>query len=58
MRELDFVSKIFHLSDDPKGRKLYWKCGDLVEKMKSGATESTACRMLLLFLQGIANFMH
>ncbi|XP_010907058.1 OBERON-like protein [Elaeis guineensis] len=51
MRELDFVSKIFCLSEDPKGRKLYWKCGDLIEKMKSGATESTACRMLLLFLQ-------
>ncbi|XP_010943847.1 OBERON-like protein isoform X1 [Elaeis guineensis] len=50
MRELDFVSKIFRLSEDPKGRKLYWKCGDLIEKIKSGATESV-CRMLLLFIQ-------
>nr|CAD1822677.1 unnamed protein product [Ananas comosus var. bracteatus] len=51
VRELDFVSKIFRLSEDPKGRKLYLKCGDLVEKMKSGIAESMACRMLLLFLQ-------
>ncbi|KAJ8465716.1 hypothetical protein OPV22_028268 [Ensete ventricosum] len=51
MRELDFVSKIFHLSQDPKGRKLYRKCGDLIEKLKSGTPESMACRMLLLFFQ-------
>ncbi|KAJ6798549.1 OBERON-like protein [Iris pallida] len=51
MRELDLVSRIFRLSEDPKGRKLYWTCGDLVEKMKSGATASTACRMLMLLFQ-------
>ncbi|KAJ6843377.1 OBERON-like protein [Iris pallida] len=51
MRELDLVSRIFRLSEDPKGRKLYWMSGDLVEKMKSGATASTACRMLMLLFQ-------
>ncbi|THU63455.1 hypothetical protein C4D60_Mb01t15930 [Musa balbisiana] len=51
MRELDFVSKIFQLSQDPKGRKLYRKCGELIEKLKSGTAESMACRMLLLFFQ-------
>ncbi|RRT70878.1 hypothetical protein B296_00016651 [Ensete ventricosum] len=53
MRELDFVSKIFQLSQDPKGRKLYRKCGELIDKLKSGTIESAACRMLLLFFQGM-----
>ncbi|RZR98911.1 hypothetical protein BHM03_00028358 [Ensete ventricosum] len=51
MRELDFVSKIFQLSQDPKGRKLYRKCGELIDKLKSGTIESAASRMLLLFFQ-------
>ncbi|XP_072971949.1 OBERON-like protein [Typha angustifolia] len=51
IRELEFVSKIFRLSEDPKGRQLFWKCGDLIDKMKTGVAESMACRMLLLFLQ-------
>ncbi|ONK59828.1 uncharacterized protein A4U43_C08F11240 [Asparagus officinalis] len=51
IRELELVTKIFRLSEDPKGRKLYWKCGDLIEKMKSGATTSTVCRMLMLLFQ-------
>ncbi|GLT27432.1 hypothetical protein SLA2020_024290 [Shorea laevis] len=51
MRELDFVSRIFHGSEDPRGRKLFWKCDDLMDKMKSGMAESTACRMILTFFQ-------
>ncbi|KAJ4975490.1 hypothetical protein NE237_000596 [Protea cynaroides] len=51
MRELDYVSRIFRGSEDPKGRKLFWKCEDLMEKMRSGAPESTACRLMLLFFQ-------
>ncbi|XXG81876.1 hypothetical protein AAC387_Pa09g2420 [Persea americana] len=51
VRELDFVSRIFRASEDPRGRKLYWKCGDLMEKMKSGVPESAACNALLLFFQ-------
>ncbi|KAL0001520.1 hypothetical protein SO802_015301 [Lithocarpus litseifolius] len=51
-RELDFVSRIFHGSDDPRGRKLFWKCEDLKEKMKSGIVESSiACRAILMFFQ-------
>ncbi|PKA53615.1 OBERON-like protein [Apostasia shenzhenica] len=53
LRELEFVTRIFRLSEDSKGRKLYWKCSDLIEKIKSGATDSAACRMLLLVFQGI-----
>jgi hypothetical protein len=51
-RELDFVSRIFHGSDDPRGRKLFWKCEDLKEKMKNSIVESTmACRAILMFFQ-------
>lgn len=51
-RELDFVSRIFHGSDDPRGRKLFWKCEDLKEKMKSRIVESSmACRAILMFFQ-------
>ncbi|XP_044493691.1 OBERON-like protein [Mangifera indica] len=51
MRELDFVSRIFRGSEDPRGRKLSWKCEDLIEKMKGGFAESTACRAILMFFQ-------
>lgn len=50
-RELDFVSRIFRGSEDPKGRKLFWKCEELVEKLKNGVAESIACRVILMFFQ-------
>uniref|UniRef100_A0A2P2JIA8 Zinc finger PHD-type domain-containing protein n=1 Tax=Rhizophora mucronata TaxID=61149 RepID=A0A2P2JIA8_RHIMU len=52
MREIDFVSRIFRGSEDSRGRKLYWKCEELLEKMKGGLAESTACRVILMFFQG------
>ncbi|KAI4383211.1 hypothetical protein MLD38_009077 [Melastoma candidum] len=51
-RELDFVSRIFQGSEDPRGRKLFWKCEDLMEKMKGGLAEPAACRAILVFFQG------
>ncbi|MBA0791225.1 hypothetical protein Gohar_015817 [Gossypium harknessii] len=59
MRELDFVSRIFRGSDDPRGKKLFWKCEDLLEKMRGGQAESTACRSILIFFQeiGILGFV-
>lgn len=51
-RELDFVSRIFRGSEDPKGRNLFRKCEELVEKLKSGVSESIACRAILMFFQG------
>ncbi|KAE8684630.1 Protein OBERON 2 [Hibiscus syriacus] len=51
MRELDFVSRIFHGSEDPRGKKLFLKCEDLLEKMRGGLAESTACRSILIFFQ-------
>ncbi|KAK9267091.1 hypothetical protein L1049_009509 [Liquidambar formosana] len=51
MRELDFVSRIFRGSEDSRGRKLFWKCEDLMEKLKDGVAESFACKVILLFFQ-------
>ncbi|GMJ01275.1 OBERON2 [Hibiscus trionum] len=51
MRELDFVSRIFRGSDDPRGKKLFWKCEDLLEKMRGGLAESATCRSILVFFQ-------
>ncbi|CAI0432152.1 unnamed protein product [Linum tenue] len=51
MRELDFVSRIFRGSEDPRGRKLFWKCEELIEKMKGGLPESSSCRAILMFFQ-------
>ncbi|CAA7387914.1 unnamed protein product [Spirodela intermedia] len=53
VRELDLVRRIFASSEDPKGRKLLWKCGDLIDNLKNGMAESTACRMMLLFFQDL-----
>jgi hypothetical protein len=59
LRELDFVSRIFTGSDDPRGRKLFWKCEDLKEKMKNGLLESaTTCRAILMFFQGTYSVKH
>ncbi|XP_020574549.1 OBERON-like protein [Phalaenopsis equestris] len=51
LRELEFVRGIFQLSEDSRGRKLYRMCGEIIEKIKGGASKSTACRMLLLVFQ-------
>lgn len=51
MREVDFVSRIFRGSEDLRGRKLFRKCEDLIDKMKCGMSESTACREILTFFQ-------
>lgn len=52
LTELDIVGRIFRGSEDVKGRKLFWKCEELIEKMKSGLAETTACRAILMFFQG------
>ncbi|XP_078435844.1 OBERON-like protein [Wolffia australiana] len=50
-RELDLVSRIFSASEDPWGRKLLWKCGEVLDKLKSGMAEPAACRMMMIFFQ-------
>ncbi|KAM7501059.1 hypothetical protein LguiA_025473 [Lonicera macranthoides] len=51
IRELEFVSRIFRGSEDLGGRKLFWKCEELVEKLKSGVTEPMACKVILMFFR-------
>ncbi|KAL6653803.1 hypothetical protein ACP70R_008727 [Stipagrostis hirtigluma subsp. patula] len=51
LRELDYVCKIFRLSEDSKGRKLFRKCVELVERLRSASAESMSPRMLLQALQ-------
>ncbi|GAB2274992.1 hypothetical protein Dimus_009761 [Dionaea muscipula] len=51
MTELDIVGRIFRGSEDVKGRKLFWKCEEMIEKMKGGLAEQMACRVILMFFQ-------
>ncbi|KAK4369321.1 hypothetical protein RND71_013113 [Anisodus tanguticus] len=51
LRELTVVSKIFRLSENTRGRQLFWKSEELIEKLKAGMEETTACRIILTFLQ-------
>ncbi|KAH0908504.1 hypothetical protein HID58_031825, partial [Brassica napus] len=34
VKELDFVSRIFRGSEDQRGRKLFWKCEEVMDKIK------------------------
>ncbi|KAG5516281.1 hypothetical protein RHGRI_037101 [Rhododendron griersonianum] len=51
IRELDYASRIFRGSEDPRGRKLFWKCEELIDKLKGGMAEPMACKVILMFFQ-------
>ncbi|KAL6643965.1 hypothetical protein ACP70R_018731 [Stipagrostis hirtigluma subsp. patula] len=51
LRELEFVCKIFRLSEDPKGRVLFRKCMDLIERLRSAPADSINQRVILQALQ-------
>ncbi|CAH9086068.1 unnamed protein product [Cuscuta europaea] len=51
IREFDYVSRIFRGSEDPRGLKLFLKCEELIGKLKSGAAEPVACKVILSFFQ-------
>ncbi|KAF3786204.1 OBERON-like protein [Nymphaea thermarum] len=53
IRELDAVSRIFRGSEDSKGRKLFWKCEELLDRLKNGVAESAVCKVMLLFFEEI-----
>ncbi|KAL1217229.1 Protein OBERON 2 [Cardamine amara subsp. amara] len=53
MKELDFVSRIFRGSEDQRGRKLFWKCEELIDKIKCGLAVATAAKLVLMFFQEI-----
>lgn len=53
VRELDFVRRIFQRSEDARGRKLFWKCEELIENLKGGAADPMACKVILSFFQDL-----
>ena len=55
MKELDFVRRIFRGSEDMRGRKLFWKCEEIIDKIKGGLAEATAAKLILMFFQGKAH---
>lgn len=57
IRELDYVGRIFRGSEDLRGRKLLWKCEEVIEKLKNGPAEPIPCRVILMFFQGKAIFV-
>ncbi|XP_062203682.1 OBERON-like protein [Phragmites australis] len=50
LRELEFVYKIFRLSEEPKGRVLFRKCTELIERLRN-TPDSINPRMILQALQ-------
>uniref|UniRef100_A0A0D6QRP0 OBERON-like protein n=1 Tax=Araucaria cunninghamii TaxID=56994 RepID=A0A0D6QRP0_ARACU len=53
MKEFDCVRRIFHGSEDAKGRKLFWKSEELLENLKTGADEATVCKVMQHFFQDL-----
>lgn len=51
MKEFDCVRRIFHGSEDAKGRKLFWKSEELLDSLKNGVDAATVCKLLQLFFQ-------
>ncbi|OEL18282.1 OBERON-like protein [Dichanthelium oligosanthes] len=51
LRELEFVCKIFRLSEDQKGRVLFRKCVDLIERLRNTPADSINPRVILQALQ-------
>ncbi|KAK1382968.1 hypothetical protein POM88_020703 [Heracleum sosnowskyi] len=51
IRELDYVGRIFRWSEDSNGRKLFWKCEEIIDKLKGGLTEPVVSRAVLMFFQ-------
>eukprot|EP00249_Psilotum_nudum_P010639 c22670_g1_i1 orf=293-2119(-) len=51
MKEFDSVRRIFHGSEDSKGKRLFWKSEELLERLKSGAEVSTVCKEMQRFFQ-------
>ncbi|KAH0905089.1 hypothetical protein HID58_044592 [Brassica napus] len=44
MKELDFVRRIFRGSEDTRGRKLFWKCEEIIDKIKEIELDSPKSR--------------
>jgi hypothetical protein len=53
IRELNYVHRIFHVSDDTRGKHFYWKFEELLEKLQNGMDTNTAIRDIQCFCQGL-----
>ncbi|KAJ7546084.1 hypothetical protein O6H91_08G024100 [Diphasiastrum complanatum] len=51
MRELNYVRKIFYGSEEDYGKRLFWKCEELLEKLKNGIDLGAAFKELEHFFQ-------
>ncbi|GJM95561.1 hypothetical protein PR202_ga12313 [Eleusine coracana subsp. coracana] len=51
LRELEYVCKIFRLSEDAKGRVLFRKCAELIERLRNTPADAINPRMILQALQ-------
>ncbi|XP_073385597.1 OBERON-like protein isoform X2 [Physcomitrium patens] len=54
-KELDYVRRIFHIAEDTKGKHLYWKSQEVLDKMKNGLDTSSAIKVMLCFFQEAEN---
>lgn len=54
MKEFDCVRRIFHGSEDSKGKTLFRKSEDLLKSLKNGAAdEATVCKVMQRFFQDL-----
>ena len=53
MKEFDSVHRIFQGAEDSKGKSLFWKSGELLERLKNGADGGSVCNEMQRFFQGI-----
>lgn len=51
IKEFDSVRRIFHGSEDFKGRKLFWKSEELLVRLKNGADDRAVCKEMQNFFQ-------
>lgn len=51
MKEFDSTRRIFHGSEDVKGRRLFWKSEELLERLKNGADGGSVCGEMQRFFQ-------
>ncbi|KAH7365467.1 hypothetical protein KP509_18G029700 [Ceratopteris richardii] len=53
MKEFDCVRRIFHGSKGSKGKQLFWKSEELLERLKGGLDSTTACKEIQEFFTGL-----
>jgi hypothetical protein len=52
MKEFDSVCRIFHGAEDARGKRLFWKSGELLERLKNGTDSGSLCNEMQRFFEG------